>query len=208
MKNINVIIVGVGGQGTLLTSRILGNVAFDAEKDVKVSEVHGMSQRGGSVVTYVRVGDNVNSPVIEKGQADVIIAFEELEAIRWFEYLKRDGIFIINSQKINPMPVIIGKSKYPEKILEKINNNCENVIVIDALKYAEDCGNIKTVNVVLLGVFAKITGGNRESWINTIKETVPSKVLDVNIKAFELGYEKGNPDREPLAMIHEEGGDQ
>ena len=181
-------IVWVGGQGTLLASRILGDVALKKSYDVKVSEVHGMSQRGGSVVTYVKIGDKIHSPLIEKGEADIIISFEQLESMRWAEYLKCGGKFIINEQKIDPMPVIIGKAKYPEKIIEKIKENCKETIVVDALSIAKKCGNIKTVNTVLLGVLAKSTQIEKDVWLEALKETVPSKFLDVNIKAFEEGY--------------------
>lgn len=188
MQNLNIMIVGVGGQGTLLASRILGDVALKKSYDVKVSEVHGMSQRGGSVVTYVKIGDKIHSPLIEKGEADIIISFEQLESMRWAEYLKCGGKFIINEQKIDPMPVIIGKAKYPEKIIEKIKENCKETIVVDALSIAKKCGNIKTVNTVLLGVLAKSTQIEKDVWLEALKETVPSKFLDVNIKAFEEGY--------------------
>lgn len=188
MQNLNIMIVGVGGQGTLLASRILGAVALKKNYDVKVSEVHGMSQRGGSVVTYVRLGEKIHSPLVEKGEADIIISFEQLESMRWAEYLKCGGKFIVNEQKIDPMPVIIGKAKYPENIIEKIKDNCKETIVVDALGIAKKSGNIKTVNTVLLGVLAKSTSIEKEVWLEALKETVPSRFLDVNMKAFEEGY--------------------
>lgn len=188
MKTLNIMIVGVGGQGTLLASRILGNVAMKKNFDVKVSEVHGMSQRGGSVVTYVKYGSKVYSPIIEKGEADIILAFEKLEALRWFSYLKEGGKIIVNEQKINPMPVIIGKAKYPEKILEKLKSVFGNTLSIDALSIAKQCGNAKTVNTVLIGLMARSTDIEKEVWLEAIRETVPPKLTDVNIKAFEAGY--------------------
>ena len=188
MEKLNIMIVGVGGQGTLLASRVLGTVALKKDYDVKVSEVHGMSQRGGSVVTYVKFGEKVYSPLIEKGEADIIMAFEQLEALRWIDYLKTGGRMIINEQKINPMPVIIGKAKYPQSILEKIDANYENTVSIDALKIAKQCGNVKAVNVVLLGVLARSTGIEKALWVEAIKETVPAKLLDVNLEAFEAGF--------------------
>lgn len=188
MSIINIMIVGVGGQGTLLTSRVLGSVGMKKSYDVKVSEVHGMAQRGGSVVTYVRMGENVCSPLIEKGEADIIVAFEQLEAIRFIDYLKTDGKILINDQKINPMPVIMGKVKYPESIIEKIGSICHNEIRIDALNIAKECGNIKAVNMVLLGLLAKFTDIEKEVWIDAMKENVPQKFLEINIKAFERGY--------------------
>ncbi|HOM03362.1 MAG TPA: indolepyruvate oxidoreductase subunit beta [Acetivibrio sp.] len=191
MDKCNIMIVGVGGQGTLLASRIIGNVALKQNYDVKVSEVHGMSQREGSVVTYVKIGDKVYSPIIERGEADIIIAFEMLEALRWADYLKEDGKLLVNEQKINPMPVIIGKEKYPENIMEVLRENYKNVISLDALKIAKECKNIKAVNTVLIGLLAKTMDIDKEVWIESLREVVPQKVLDVNLKAFEEGYSRG-----------------
>ena len=180
----NIMIVGVGGQGTLLASRILGNTVINEGYDVKVSEVHGMSQRGGSVITYVKYGDKVYSPIVDKGEADIILAFELLEAYRALPYLKKGGKIIVNDQKIDPMPVISGLTKYPENITEKL----PDATVVDALSLAKEAGNIKAVNVVLIGVMAKSTDIPYENWVETIKTTVPPKFLEVNLKAFELGY--------------------
>lgn len=188
MQKLNIMIVGVGGQGTLLTSRILGTVGMKKGFDVKVSEVHGMSQRGGSVVTYVKMSKKVYSPLIEKGEADIILAFEKLEALRWFSYLREGGKMIINDQRINPMPVITGKAKYPEKIIEKLKSIFQNTVSIDALSIAKQCGNLKTVNMVLVGLMAKSTDIEKEVWLEAIGEIVPHKLLDVNLKAFEAGY--------------------
>ena len=187
MNTKSIMIVGVGGQGTLLASRILGNAVISEGYDVKVSEVHGMSQRGGSVVTYVRYGERVHSPIIDKGGADIILAFELLEAKRAFPYLKKGGKMIVNSQKIDPMPVIIGACEYPQNIEEELQSNADTII-IDALALAREAGNVKAVNVVLIGVMAKNTDIPYEVWLETIKNTVPEKFLDVNIKAFDLGY--------------------
>ena len=183
----NIMIVGVGGQGTLLASRILGNTVINEGYDVKVSEVHGMSQRGGSVVTYVKYGEKVYSPIVDKGSADIILAFELLEAYRALPYLKKGGKMIVNSQKIDPMPVITGAAKYPENISDKLTNAC-NCQVVDALSLAKEAGNTKAVNVVLIGVMAKSTDIPYEKWVETIKTTVPPKFLEVNLKAFDLGY--------------------
>ena len=191
MKKLSIMLVGVGGQGTLLASRVLGNVALKENYDVKVSEVHGMSQRGGSVVTYVKLGDKVYSPLIEKGEADIILSFEQLEALRWIEFLTPDGKMIINEQRIDPMPVIMGKAKYPEEIIGKLKNNYDNIVSVDALSIAKACGNIKAVNIVLLGVMAKSTSISKEVWIEAMKEVIPPKVIDVNLKAFEEGYKLG-----------------
>ncbi len=183
----NIMIVGVGGQGTLLASRVLGNTVINEGYDVKVSEVHGMSQRGGSVVTYVKYGEKVYSPIIDRGEADIILAFENLEAFRALPYLKKGGKMIVNNQQIDPMPVITGAAKYPENILEKIESKVD-VTKVDATTLAASAGNIKAVNIVLIGVMAKSTDIEYEKWINTIKETVPAKFVDINIKAFDLGY--------------------
>lgn len=182
-----IMIVGVGGQGTLLASRILGNAVISEGYDVKVSEVHGMSQRGGSVVTYVKYGDAVHSPVIDKGEADVILAFELLEAYRALPFLKKGGKIIVNNQKIDPMPVITGAAEYPADIADKLSALADTTVV-DALEIAKAAGNIKAVNVALIGVMAKSSDISYDRWISTLKETVPEKFLELNLKAFELGY--------------------
>ncbi len=187
METKSIMIVGVGGQGTLLASRILGNAVISEGYDVKVSEVHGMSQRGGSVVTYVRYGEKVYSPIIDKGGADIILAFELLEAKRALPYLKENGKIIVNSQQIDPMPVIIGAAEYPAGISEELCKKAQTTVV-DALKLATKAGNQKAVNVVLIGVLAKNWDIPYEVWVETIKNTVPEKFLEVNLKAFELGY--------------------
>ncbi|NLC67691.1 MAG: indolepyruvate oxidoreductase subunit beta [Clostridiaceae bacterium] len=190
MKNVNMIIVGVGGQGTLLTSKIIGNAALKESYHVKVSEVHGMSQRGGSVITYVKLGSSVDSPLVEKNEADIIIAFEKLEALRWIEYLKKGGSLVVNDQQINPMPVITGREKYPDNIIEKLRHMCgyEKVIAVDALKIAKELGNTRVVNLVLVGILARLMPFSKEIWLESIKESVPTKYYDVNKKAFEVGF--------------------
>lgn len=188
MKNISILIVGVGGQGTLLTSRILGSVAMELGYDVKMSELHGMSQRGGSVVTYVKMGEKVNSPIIEQQEADIILAFEELEALRWNRYLKKDGMMVLNTQRIDPMPVIIRKAEYPEKITEKLQKTYSGTILINALKIARELGNVKVVNVIMLGKIARILEIEEDLFLKAIKESVPEKLLELNEKAFAAGY--------------------
>ncbi len=183
----NIMIVGVGGQGTLLASRILGNTVINEGYDVKVSEVHGMSQRGGSVVTYVKFGDKVYSPIIDRGEADIILAFEMLEAYRALPFLKKGGKMLVNTQKMDPMPVITGAMEYPENIIEKLDEKVE-LTQVDALKYAKEAGNARAVNVVLIGVMAKNTDIPYEKWIETIKTATPEKFLESNLKAFEIGY--------------------
>ena len=184
---VSIMIVGVGGQGTLLASRILGNLALALGYDVKVSEVHGMSQRGGSVVTYVKYGDTVHSPIIDPGGADLILAFEELEAYRYLPYLKKGGRIICNSQNIDPMPVITGAMQYPTEIIKKIREKGIDIIPIDASRLAMEAGNIKTVNVALIGLLSKSMDIPEEQWEEAIRQTVPQKALDVNLKAFQLG---------------------
>lgn len=188
IKKVNILIVGVGGQGTLLASVLLGNLALGSGYDVKLSEVHGMAQRGGSVVTHVKIDEEgVNSPLIEEGDADVIIAFEELEAYRWLNYLKKGGTMYVNTQQILPMPVIMKQAKYPENIIETLSEKAENVKAIDALSIAEECGSVKAVNVVLLGAASKDLPFDEEAWIKVIEENVKHKFVELNKKAFAMG---------------------
>ncbi|RNC28669.1 MAG: hypothetical protein AWM53_01329 [Candidatus Dichloromethanomonas elyunquensis] len=182
---INILIVGVGGQGTILASRVLSGVVQKIGLDVKVSEIHGMAQRGGSVVTQVRYGKEVASPIIPQGEADIILAFEKLEALRWLPYLKQNGSILINDQRIDPMPVIMGTADYPADAIAAIRSLHKNVIVIDGLKLAIESGNSKAVNVVLLGLLSKYLDIDKKIWLETLRETVPAKFLDANMKAFE-----------------------
>lgn len=184
---VNVLIVGVGGQGSLLASRILGTLYLNEGLEVKVSEVHGMSQRGGSVVTYVRAGEKIASPIIPVGEADIIIAFERLEALRWIHYLKKDGAIVYSTQEIAPMPVITGAVKYPTEIWEKIERLPVRQVAIDAAALALEAGNVKAANVVLMGAAAKILGGDDKCWQDALLANVPAKFLELNQKAFELG---------------------
>lgn len=186
MKTTSIMIVGVGGQGTLLASKLLGNVLIAQGYDVKLSEVHGMSQRGGSVVTYVRYGDAVYSPIVDQGEADVILSFEILESARWISYLKKGGKLLTNTQKTWPMPVITGAAAYPEHIVEKLSAMAD-VTALDALALAEQAGSAKAVNVVLIGALSKQMDIPKDAWIKAIEETVPQKFLELNKKAFQLG---------------------
>ncbi|MBR5407516.1 MAG: indolepyruvate oxidoreductase subunit beta [Lachnospiraceae bacterium] len=188
METRNIMIVGVGGQGTLLTSRILGGIMLSAGYDVKMSEVHGMAQRGGSVVTFVRYGDNVAEPIVEEGQADVLIAFEQLEALRYAHFLKKDGVIIVNTQRIDPMPVVIGAAEYPEGIIDDLKKEYR-VIGVDAMSEALKLGNPKVFNVVVLGVAARHMDFAKDEWFDVIEKTVKPKFIDINKKAFEAGYE-------------------
>ena len=177
MATKNIMIVGVGGQGTLLKSRILGGLALAGGYDVKLSEVHGMAQRGGSVVTYVRYGEKVAEPIVEEGQADVIIAFEKLEALRYAHFLKKDGALIVNDWRIDPMPVVIGAAEYPENILENLK------------KEAKKLGNSRVFNLIVLGIAAQHMDFTKEQWYEVIEKTVPPKTIDINKKAFDVGYQ-------------------
>lgn len=185
----NIMIVGVGGQGSLLASKMLGQLLLSQGYDVKVSEVHGMSQRGGSVVTYVRYGEKVYSPVIDKGTADFIISFEKLEAARWVSYLKEGGKIIMSNQEIDPMPVIIGAAQYPENLVEKMKAAGADVDAIDALDLALEAGSSKAVNLVLMGRLSKYFDATEEAWMAALEACVPPKFLELNKKAFELGRE-------------------
>ena len=188
METKNILIVGVGGQGTLLASKLMGKYFTEEGYDVKVSEVHGMSQRGGSVVTYVRFGSKVFSSVIEKGEADIILSFEQLESARWLPYLKKGGVLITGTQKIDPMPVIMGKAEYPENIIEKLCKNDIKVIPVDALNLALKAGSAKCANVVLLGAAVRFLGIDRESFSKIIETSVPPKTVEMNLRAFAYGY--------------------
>ena len=183
----NIMIVGVGGQGSLLASKLLGHLLLTRGYDVKVSEVHGMSQRGGSVVTYVRYGDKVYSPVIDKGEADLIVSFEKLEAARWIEYLREGGVIVTNTQETDPMPVITGAAAYPESLIEKMRAKGANVDAIDALSLAVQAGSSKAVNLVLMGRLSKYFDFGDDAWQEAIEACVPAKFLELNKKAFELG---------------------
>ena len=184
----NIMIVGVGGQGTLLTSRIIGKTALSAGYDVKISEVHGMAQRGGSVVTYVRYGAKVNVPTVEEGGVDVLLAFEKLEALRYAHYLKKDGLLIVNNREIAPMTVVIGAAEYPENILEKLQNE-HTVYAINGEELALSLGNAKVLNSVVLGLAAKHMEFPKEAWLSELEKTVPPKTIELNTKAFLLGYD-------------------
>ncbi|MBQ2853925.1 MAG: indolepyruvate oxidoreductase subunit beta [Oscillospiraceae bacterium] len=187
METKSIMIVGVGGQGSLLASKLLGRLLLTRGYDIKVSEVHGMSQRGGSVVTYVRYGDKVYSPVIDKGQADCIVSFELLEAARWTEYLKPGGKIIVNTQQINPMPVIIGAAEYPGDLVEKMQSTGIDVDAFDALSLAEQAGSPKAVNIVLMGHLSRNFDFTEEEWLTALEQSVAPKFLEMNKKAFTLG---------------------
>jgi Pyruvate:ferredoxin oxidoreductase and related 2-oxoacid:ferredoxin oxidoreductases, gamma subunit len=185
----NILFVGVGGQGIILVSKILTEGLVGFGYDVKMSEVHGMAQRGGSVTTQVRFGEKVYSPLIGEGEADVIVAFEKVEAVRWIGYLKHDGTVVVNDYEIHPVPVLIGNEQYPENVIVKLKESVPNTIVIDAANIAKGLGNIKAQNIVLLGALVKALKLTDLDWENVIREYVPERYLDLNIKAFKAGIE-------------------
>ena len=184
----NIMVVGVGGQGTLLTSRIIGKTALEQGYDVKLSEVHGMAQRGGSVVTFVRFGQKVYEPVCEEGEVDILISFERLEALRYAHFLKKDGVIVLNDCRIDPMTVVIGDAKYPENIVEELKKE-HKVYTIDGQKVALELGNSKVLNSVVLGYSAEFIGFEKKVWLEIIESTVPPKTVDINKAAFLAGYD-------------------
>lgn len=188
METKNIMIVGVGGQGTLLTSRILGGITIQAGYEVKLSEVHGMAQRGGSVVTYVRYGENVAEPIVEEGQADVLIAFEKLEAKRYAHFLKKDGVLIVNDCRIDPITVVTGAAEYPDNIIEELSEKYK-VLRVDASSEAKKLGNNRVFNIIVLGMAARHMDFSLEDWNTVIENTVPPKTVEINKKAFAVGYE-------------------
>lgn len=188
MTTKNIMIVGVGGQGTLLTSRIIGGVLEDAGYSVKISEVHGMAQRGGSVVTFVRYGTDVAEPIVEQGQADILIAFERLEAMRYANYLKPDGVLIVNDERIDPISVVTGVRQYPEHIIEDLAKE-HTVYQIKAMDEAIKLGNSRVFNNIVLGMAARHMDFPKDDWIRVIREKVPPKTIEINTKAFLVGYE-------------------
>ena len=187
MRVSNILIVGVGGQGTLLASKVLGALALETGNDVKVSELHGMAQRGGSVVTHVRFGSEVHAPLIDEGGADVILAFEKLEAARYLNYLKLNGSIIYNEQEILPMPVIMGATTYPE-VSGLLQASASKIYAVDARGMACACGNERALNVVLLGVLAQCMDFEKESWLTALRAVISPKFLELNLAAFEQGY--------------------
>ncbi|MCL2662623.1 MAG: indolepyruvate oxidoreductase subunit beta [Oscillospiraceae bacterium] len=187
METRNIVIVGVGGQGSLLACNLMGKALMLEGYDAKVSEVHGMSQRGGAVVTYVRCGKKVYSPIVDKGQAELLVSFELLEAARWFELLAPGGTVVTNTQQINPVPVIMGLAEYPENLTDKFEALGAKVDAIDALTLAEEAGSSKTVNIVMMGRLSKYFPFSKDTWDKALEAVVPPKFLEMNKKAFELG---------------------
>ncbi len=186
-KNKSILFVGVGGQGTILASKILSEGLMKNGFDVKMSEVHGMAQRGGSVTTQVRYGNKVYSPLIEQGDADVIVAFEKSEAARWVSYLKKGGNLVVNDYEIHPVTVLIGQDKYPENVNDRLKSTVENTLIVNAAEIAEELGNIKAQNVVLLGALIKALGLHNLNWDEVIETLVPEKAVELNKTALRRG---------------------
>jgi len=184
----SLLLVGVGGQGTILVSKILSEGLMEEGYDVKMAEIHGMSQRGGSVTTQIRFGDKVYSPTINEGEADVLVSFEKLEAVRSIDHLKKGGTLIINEEEIMPLPVLTGDDKYPENIMEEINSKIDNVYSLNARTIAEELGEPRSQNIVILGMTVRALGLENIDWVEKIKKFLPEKVHDVNIRAFERGF--------------------
>ncbi len=182
----DIVLCGVGGQGVLLASEILSVVALKAGYDVKKSEIHGMAQRGGSVFSFVRISEKVYSPIIPEGKADFLLAFEELEALRYARYLCNSGKIIVNTQKISPITVLSGEAVYPENVIETLKEHFE-VYSLDGIELAQKAGNIKAVNTVIMGAFSVFSPFSKELWLDALKDLIPEKILSVNIKAFEMG---------------------
>lgn len=183
----NILIVGVGGQGIILSSEVISSVALTAGKDVKQSEVHGMAQRGGSVSSHVRFGDKIYSPTIEKGQADILLSFELMETLRWVEYLSDTGTAIVNVQQIDPMPVAGGKAQYPADVLDQLGRHCSELVQVQGQDLAMQAGHIKAVNTVMMGVLSNRLDFSESDWKTAIENRVPPKTIDINFKAFDLG---------------------
>ncbi|MBO4495008.1 MAG: indolepyruvate oxidoreductase subunit beta [Clostridiales bacterium] len=191
-KDISIVLAGVGGQGTLIAGKLLGILALKLGWDIKVSEVHGMSQRGGSVITYVRMGEKVYSPIIEEGMADYVLAFEEVESIRWANLLKKDGVLLVNSQKIKSLPVLLGNAEYPENIFDSLKaSDLSNakILEFDALSAALECGSSKAVNMVMVGALSAGMDIDKALWEEAINEAFASKakLIPMNLQAFNKG---------------------
>lgn len=184
----NILLVGVGGQGTILASKLLTQGLMEAGYDVKMSEIHGMSQRGGSVSSQVRFGEKVESPVIERGTADILIAFEKMEAMRWLNFIRPEGKVIVNDYAIKSMPILSGAAEYPENALEVLNENA-NVSVMNAIQMAEELGNAKVMNVILLGATIKAMGLEDIDWEKIIKDNVKPAFVEINVKAIQVGMD-------------------
>jgi indolepyruvate ferredoxin oxidoreductase beta subunit len=183
----NILFSGVGGQGIILASDIMAEVFLESGFDVKKSEVHGMAQRGGSVTSHVRFGRKVYSPIIKQGEVDILLAFEQLEGLRWLNYIKQEGIIVLNDYRINPSAVNLGQMEYPSHIPEIIRKRFDKFYLVGGTKLALELGNIRAANIVLLGVISNLFEMKESAWINAILEKLPSKLHDINKQAFAMG---------------------
>jgi len=186
-KITNILMTGVGGQGIIMASNVLSEALLAAGYDVKKSEVHGMAQRGGSVTSHVRFGQKVYSPLIRKGEVDILYCLELLESLRYTDYLKKDSIVILNNYRLNPPSVSLGAESYPEGIAEIVKNNFPRTSLLDGVELAKEAGNPKTVSTVILGHLSRYIDIPDDIWTDIMKEKFPSKILDVNLKAFNAG---------------------
>ncbi len=186
-KTKNILLVGVGGQGTILASKVLSEGLMRAGYDVKMSEIHGMSQRGGSVTTHVRFGDKVYSPIIDEGEADILVSFEKVEAVRWLKFLKPGGMLVVNDYEIHPLTVLTGAATYPEGIIGQLEKEVPNLLVVDAARIAAELGNVKAQNIVLFGALVKGMKLDDIDWGAVLKDLIPPKLYDLNVKAFAAG---------------------
>jgi len=185
----DILIAGVGGQGTILTGRLLAALAISEGLDVKTAETHGMAQRGGSVITHARLGDKVYSPLIPQGDASILLSFEKLEALRWLPFLSPQGTVIVNTQELAPMPVLTGQMDYPGGILEEIEGKAGRLIAVDALSMEPVRDNPRVVNTFLLGILARIMPVDKEKWLKVMEETIKAKLVDINKQSFEAGWQ-------------------
>ncbi len=186
----SILLVGVGGQGTILASKVLSEGLMRSGYDVKMSEIHGMSQRGGSVTTHVRFGGKVYSPIITEGEADILVSFEKVEAVRWLAYLKKGGMLVVNDYEIHPLTVLTGAAEYPADVIPQLRAEVPDVRVFDAGRIATDLGNVKAQNIVLLGALVEGMRLHDVDWEAVLRELIPPRMIDLNLKAFAAGREQ------------------
>jgi len=189
MNKTDILIAGVGGQGTILTGRVIAALAISEGLDVKTAETHGMAQRGGSVITHVRISEKVYSPLIPQGDGDILLSFEKLEALRWLPYLRAEGIVIVNTQELEPLPVLTGSVDYPEGILEEIEAKVSRLIAVDALAVEPVKQNPRMVNTFLLGILAKNMPFDKNKWLRVMEQEIKAKLVEINKQSFEAGWE-------------------
>ena len=185
----DILIAGVGGQGTILTGRVIAALAINEGLDVKTAETHGMAQRGGSVITHARLGEKVYSPLIPQGDGDILLSFEKVEALRWLPFLNPSGTVIVNTQQLEPMPVLTGTMEYPTGIRKEIESKAARLIEVDALSHEPVKQNSRMVNTFLLGILARIMPFEKEKWLRVMEQTIKARLVDINKQSFEAGWE-------------------